>query len=83
MTARPLYKVDSTVSDADRVKNLERRLETERRRRLAAEADARAAHLNTSRMHALLIAERIRNIQTNGGRRPSPGNTASASQETS
>ncbi len=28
MTARPLYKVDSTMSDADRVENLERRLET-------------------------------------------------------
>lgn len=62
MAARPLYKVNNSVSPADRIANLERRLLTENEKRLAAEARARAAEKNAARFHALLLAERIKHL---------------------
>ena len=62
MAARPLYKVDHSVSDADRIANLERRLATEHERRIAAEQSVREAERNASKFHALLLAERIKHL---------------------
>ncbi len=62
MTARPLFKVKNSMSDADRIASLERRLTAEivRRKRLQAQYDEAVRQI--SRFHALLIAERIRNL---------------------
>lgn len=58
--ARPLFKVAHAMSDSQRITSLESRLRTERRLRREAEANAR-------RFHALLLAERIKHLPTNGG----------------
>ncbi len=63
MTARPLFKVNNSTTDAARIASLERRLITETRRRKEAERKYEVAVLQISRFHALLIAERIRKIQ--------------------
>lgn len=61
MTARPLYKVDHSVSDADRIANLERRLMTENEKRLSAEAEAEKWKQQSAKWHALLLKEQIQN----------------------
>jgi hypothetical protein len=59
MTARPLYKLDHTITDKEQVARLKRRLEVERRLRRAAEARAVQAEANSKRFHALLIQARV------------------------
>ncbi len=54
--ARPLFKVDHAMSDAERIASLERRLANERDLRKAAEANAR-------RFHALMLQARIELIR--------------------
>ena len=63
MTARPLYKVNNSVSDSDRIASLERRLSAETARRKRSDAKYDEAVRQISRFHALLIAERIRHLQ--------------------
>lgn len=50
--ARPLFKVDNTMTDQERIASLERRLREERVLRKKAEA-------NAHRFHALMLAARI------------------------
>jgi hypothetical protein len=51
-TARPLYKVDNAMSDAEKIVSLERRLVKERELRKAAEA-------NALKFHALMLKARV------------------------
>lgn len=55
MSARPLFKVDNAMSDSDRIGNLERRLATEREKRIAAEANAK-------KWRALLLREQVKHL---------------------
>ena len=58
-SARPLFKVDHAMSDAERIQRLEKRLQVERRLRKAAEDRARLADANSKRFHALLLQARV------------------------
>lgn len=60
-TARPLFKVDHAMSDAQKIARLERRLKVERGLRLEAER-------NALRFHALLLAERIKHLPARASR---------------
>ncbi len=57
--ARPLYKIDHTITDAQKVVRLEKRLAVERRLRKNAEDRVRLAEANSKRFHALLIQARV------------------------
>jgi hypothetical protein len=50
--ARPLYKVDHTMTDEERIASLEKRLRDERRQRKEAEANAK-------KFHALMLQARV------------------------
>jgi hypothetical protein len=50
--ARPLYKIDHAMTDAERIRSLEARLRDERRQRKAAEDNAK-------KWHAMWLAARV------------------------